>query len=459
MSTVNEAIASPIPSGTSPEGSEGAAGRAIGPWTLWLQIVFRFVFSLVALYNLPFPLGLVPRASYLTDWYSRAWHVFVPWVGAHILHLSKPITYFPTGSGDTTSSYVRLLCVVIIAFIATVIWSLLDRRRAQYRTLHEVLRIYVRYVLAYTMFGYGFAKLPYGQFRTPSLDRLIEPYGSFTPMGTLWYFMGVSWAYTIFAGIAEVTGGFLLLFRRTATLGALIVMADMLNVATLNYSYDVPVKLYSTALLLMAVFLLAPEARRLFRFFLLDRPTAPSTVPFPWKSRRRWMGPARAVAKTVIVALALYGTLVPSFRNMLQYPARMAKMRSPLYGIYNVENVGEDAPGDGIHEIIATNWRRVAFTNKYMTLLAVVMADDSMPRYSTKFDTAKHTVALSTYDTGITSVPIGVLRYSQPDANHLVLDGTFNGKPAHVELRKMDASKYRLFNTGFHWINEFSNDR
>ena len=458
MATVDQAFGS----GTRDAAPSGnfidAPGHLSAPWPLWLRIVFRFVFSYVVLYCLPFPISLVnwvartlvPGTDFVAMVYFKLWQVFIPWFSAHILHLSKPVIFVPDG-GDGLGSYIQILCFVVFAAIATLIWTLLDRRRTQYRQLHEGLRIYLRYFLAFAMFLYGFAKLPYGQFRAPGFDRLIEPYGSFTPMGTLWYFIGVSKAYAIFGGIAEVTGGFLLLFRRTTTLGALVVMADMLNVAMLNYCYDVPVKIYSTSLLLLAIFLLIPDMRRLIRFFVLDRPTASGVLAFPWNSRR-WMATARAAAKTVIIALALYGTLVQSFQSMRSYPSMMAKMKSPLYGIYNVEGTGSDAAGSLIYEVTAGNWRRVAF--EYRSFIAVVMADDSMPRYSTKFDTAKHTIALYHRTT-----PIGMLTYSQPDADHLILQGTFNGQPAHLELRKIDASKYRLNNTGYHWINEFSNDR
>ena len=65
-------------------------------------------------------------------------------------------------------------------------------------------------------------------------------------MGALWWFMGASIPYIIFAGAAEVLGGLLLVLRRTAALGALVAFAVMVNVMMLNYCYDAPVKLYST---------------------------------------------------------------------------------------------------------------------------------------------------------------------------------------------------------------------
>ncbi len=127
---------------------------------------------------------------------------------------------------------------------------------------HAWLRLLVRYTLAFTLFGYGFAKIFPLQFPPPRLFRLIQPYGDFSPMGVLWNFMGASVPYQIFSGAAEALGGFLLLFRPTTTLGALVSFAVMANVVALNFCYDVPVKLYSCNLLLMAVFLAAGDAPR-----------------------------------------------------------------------------------------------------------------------------------------------------------------------------------------------------
>jgi predicted metal-binding membrane protein len=49
--------------------------------------------------------------------------------------------------------------------------------------------------------------------------------------------------------------------------------AVMLNVALMNFCYDVPVKLYSTLYVLMALFLLLPDISPLFQFFLQRRDT------------------------------------------------------------------------------------------------------------------------------------------------------------------------------------------
>ncbi len=86
-------------------------------------------------------------------------------------------------------------------------------------------------------------------------------------MGLAWSFLGFSQGYNYVMGGAEILSGILLLFRRTTVLGALVTVGVAGNIMAINYCYDVPVKLLSTALVIMALFLLGKDIRRLFNFF------------------------------------------------------------------------------------------------------------------------------------------------------------------------------------------------
>jgi hypothetical protein len=79
------------------------------------------------------------------------------------------------------------------------------------------------------------------QMHYSALTRLLQPFGTLSPMGVLWASMGSARPYEIFASFAEVAGGLLLIVPRTTILGALISFADMIQVDTLNMTYDVPV--------------------------------------------------------------------------------------------------------------------------------------------------------------------------------------------------------------------------
>ncbi|MBN8786790.1 MAG: hypothetical protein J0I84_06855, partial [Terrimonas sp.] len=191
----------------------------------------------------------------------------IPWIGKHVLHLSYDITEFTNGSGDTTYDYVVVFTIACSAFAGTVIWSLLDRKRKSYQTLYYWLTTAVRYYVALMLFNYGLWKVIKMQFPAPDLYRLTQPYGDSSPMGLAWTFLGFSKGYNLFMGFAEIAA-LLLLFRRTMTLGAVITLCTTANVMAVNYFYDVPVKIVSSMLFIMTLFLLSNDATRLLRFFL-----------------------------------------------------------------------------------------------------------------------------------------------------------------------------------------------
>ena len=166
----------------------------------------------------------------------------MPWFAAHILHFGRPISTKFTGSGDGLFGWMQVVFILVVALLATVIWSVLDRKRENYVTLHKWFRLWVRFFLLSTMIGYGAAKAIPNQMGLPSLMHLLEPYGKASMMGLLWTFIGASTAYTIFSGCAEILGGLLLIFPRTALAGGLVSTAVMTQVFVFNMCYDVPVK-------------------------------------------------------------------------------------------------------------------------------------------------------------------------------------------------------------------------
>ncbi len=436
---------------------EPPADSKLAPWSAAHRILFRFACCYFLLYMAPDPPGrldlvsVLPGGEWLSGVYSGLWHKLVPWVAIHVFHLSgKVTTYFPTGSGDTTLDYIATLLFAVLAAVATVVWSVLDRKRPHYRRLDYWLRLAVRYTLAFTMFTYGFAKVFPLQFRPPGFQKLTEPFGDFSPMGVLWSFMGASIAYTIFGGLCEVVGGTLLLFRRTATLGALVSFVVLLNVAMLNYCYDVPVKLYSTTLVLMALFLVAPDVRRLFNFLVLNRAAAPASVWLPnW--RRRWMRVAAVIFPVLFTGYFLYGEISSGWSAYKE--SYINVKRPPLYGLYDVEGFtrnGQDAPPLLTDK---NRWKKVAI--EYPDMVAIRQMDDSAQRYTAAYDTKNSTVTLSLAD----KKDKNVLVYSRPDANHVVLQGPFGGDTVSVRLRKIDASHFLLVSRGFHWINEMPFNR
>jgi uncharacterized membrane protein YphA (DoxX/SURF4 family) len=347
-----------------------------------------------------------------------------------------------TGSGDTTFSYLMLACMVVLSVALTALWTVLARPK-QHEVLGHWLRVYVRYVLASAMLGYGMFKVLKSQFPEPSALRLMQPYGDSSPMALLWTFMGFSTPYTFFVGFAEVLGGVLLLFRRTTMLGALVVLAVMSNVVMLNFCYDVPVKLYSVHLWLMAAFLLLPDVPRLVDFFLRNRPTQPATMtPHGSQGATR----LRLIAKIVLAGYLLFSTTKMGYESWREYGD--GRTRDRLDGAYDVVDlkinqaqVPETAPP-------SQRWRRVGISTRGR--LTIRHMDDSTERYRLENDTkaSRFTVWPDTSTVKTT------LAYSWTDSSHLELRGAIEGDSVSARLQKIDTAQFALLSRGFHWVSE-----
>jgi hypothetical protein len=64
--------------------------------------------------------------------------------------------------------------------------------------------------------------------------------------------------------------------------GALVSIGVMSPVVALNFCYDVPVKLYSSHLLAMKVFLILPDLRRLLNLFVFCRDRCQGFLEGTW---------------------------------------------------------------------------------------------------------------------------------------------------------------------------------
>ena len=251
-------------------------------WSQGSMIAFRFAFSYFIFYIFPFPFNILPQLSTvfqpLAEWSNKIYEPLAAYVMGTDYKLPAP-----NGSGDTVLNYMQFFVGFIFSVVATIIWSFVDRTRDSYEKLLQLLIIVLRYYLAFWMIAYGFAKVFKMQFPSLTTDRLYNTYGESSPMGLLWTFMGYSTVYNIFTGLWEVIAGVFLLFKRTRLIGVLLVIAIMSNVVMLNFAYDVPVKLFSTHLLLMAFVLVGPDIKRLLNLFFFNRPVAPETsdsLPF-----------------------------------------------------------------------------------------------------------------------------------------------------------------------------------
>lgn len=426
------------------------AERPSAQWSAALRVAFRFAFSYFGLYCFPFPIGVLPYTEKPAEWYELGWHKVVPWVAQHVLHLSQPITIFSNGSGDTTYDYVKVLCFFVLAVVATIIWSALDRKRANYARLHQWLNFYLRLTLGATLLSYGGYKVIPSQFPALWQSRYLETYGDASPMGILWTFMGASASYTIFAGAVEMLGGILLFVPRLATLGALVGMGAMANVFILNMSYDVPVKLYSFHLLLLSVFLVLPQFKRLTHFFILNRPADPVLPAL--RFQRNWLNRTLLIGQ---LALGLFFAVFSLYQSHTQLKSFTTDFsaKPPLHGTWGIDEFVVDGQPKPPLLTDETRWQKAVFDfNTSITLQAM---DGKLLRFGAKIDADKKTIELKKNADPKWKAN---LSYTFPVPGTMLMDGQVGEQKIHMKLHRLDP-KYLLNTRGFHWINEFPFNR
>ncbi|HVG09584.1 MAG TPA: hypothetical protein VNM67_17920 [Thermoanaerobaculia bacterium] len=396
-------------------------------WGPLRRALFRFLFSYLVLYSLPFPLDAIPvYGEILKEAYKEIWRAVVPWVGELVLGVEVRVRL--GGSGDTAYNYVQLFCYLILALAATAIWTLLDRRRANYTRLHEWLRVYVRFTLAAAMIVYGAYKVIPSQFGAPFPSDLLQPIGESSPMRLLWTFMGVSASYIVFTGAAEMLGGLLLVARRTTLLGALVCIAVMSNVVILNLSYDVPAKLYSSHLLLMAVFLAAPDLKRLASLFVLNRRVPPAEL--------RPLNRAALVFRTVFILIFTVAALHRSYVDIWRVDELGVERR--VNGIWEVEELTVDGTVRPLLVTDETLWRRLVF--EWAWVVGIQYAHETVIReYELRLDPGPHMYTLCC-DPEMKAA----ISFKRVEPDVLALEGTVNGRQIRGRFRRVDDSRFPL---------------
>ncbi|MHB1959098.1 MAG: hypothetical protein ACYCO5_08705 [Acidobacteriaceae bacterium] len=91
----------------------------------------------------------------------------------------------------------------------------------------------MRYYAAFTLLGYGFAKLMGAQF-TVLDSQLAKPMGDVAGFWLTWYYFGYSPVYSTIIACTQIAGAVLLCFRRTTLLGALILLPVMVNIVCVD---------------------------------------------------------------------------------------------------------------------------------------------------------------------------------------------------------------------------------
>jgi hypothetical protein len=420
-------------------------------WSLPAKVAFRFSFLYLVLYmffngNVTLFTILEPFPAVLR-WVSEKlfwpFGTLTQWWAVKAFHLSGiAATWHRDGSGDTALNFALCGSFLGVAVVGTLVWSVLDRKRPHYQTLYAWLRFLVRLNVGLGMLQYGFYKVFPIQMQPPNLAVLNEPLGNASPMTLLWTLLGLSPVYERVCGLAEVIGGVLILFRRTALTGAIISAFVMTNVVLYNFFFDVPVKLYAVHLLLMAMFVMLPDVTPLWDFLVMQKSAKLRGVWVPPASRKSFRT-ATVIVEAVFLVCAIWSEYSYDHDRYAAYTASVRS--SPLIGLWSLE------PNSAVPMTIAgVPWTEISIDN--LTRGMARSTDGMLWRMYLKDDEAKHTLGM------VSRGGEGAVTYhwATPSPDQLVL--TTGGKTLSFH-KVATPAQYPLLTRGFHLVSEWGYER
>jgi len=338
-------------------------------WSNGQKIAFRiaFIFFIsIAIPNSP-------------EWYDTVIHI--DWTRLNYRDLYD-IARFGSGInifgdrlfGSTLLGYANWIITFFISIIGGLIWTFVVRRRGterkEYNTLYYWLRVIVRYRAGIGIIGFGFTKLLPVQMPYPGLGLLNTNLGDMTAQKIFWLSVGIVPWYQVFAGVVECLAGTLLFFRKTTTLGAILLVGALGDIVYVNFAYDGGVHLYSSYFVLLAGFLLVDDLPKIYNLLIRERYTVP--VKFYPTLSARWLRVTRIGLKSLVLFLFLGVLFYLQLVNFLYDPYKQPAVAGvkTLRGNYAVTEFRINnklipySPLDSVgwHEVEFENWSSLSFT-------------------------------------------------------------------------------------------------
>src|SRR5689334_10453767 len=111
---MQESVTTDVAARTSLAGAhvEDEPNRAA--WSLTTRVLFRFTFAYFVLFGASYVEAFVPFAGWVTRPLSASWYRITPWVGKHVLGMTRTISVSELSGGDRATDYIALLCVVVL---------------------------------------------------------------------------------------------------------------------------------------------------------------------------------------------------------------------------------------------------------------------------------------------------------------------------------------------------------
>jgi hypothetical protein len=329
-------------------------------WKNYQRILFRIAFIFFIAISMPNS----------PEWYRQLIHL--DWTRLHyrdlydIARFGSGINWFGnTIFGNSLLGYANWIITLVVSIAGGLIWTLVAKQRKkekkEYNSLYYWLRVVVRYRAGIGIIGFGFTKLLPTQLPYPSLGVLNTNFGDLTAQKLYWLSVGIVPWYEIFAGVVEVLAGALLFFRKTTSLGAILLFAALADIVYVNFAYEGGVHVYSSYFVLLAAFLLVNDVPAIYRLFILEKYTVPvnyyPALHLPWQKYTRF-GLKTATIFIFLVVL-FYLQLVNFIYDPYKQPS-VAGVKT-LRGNYNVTEFRLNNQVIPYSPVDSTRWQEATF--------------------------------------------------------------------------------------------------
>lgn len=428
--------------------------KPLRAWKNYEKVILRFFLIYFLILILPVDW------KFYKELFSIQWGAFNY---GDIFHLSRYTTRFFSGGPSFADWGVSAL----IALIGTLVWTLLEKKERDYYKLQYILRVVLRYRLALAVIAYGFIKLFPLQSPYPSLSNLNTAYGDFTTWKLFSLSLGVVPSYESFLGFVELLAGVLLLFKRTTTIGAFIIISFTGNVVLSNLAYEGGEVVYSLFLVSIALFLVVYDLPRLYNLLVVEKPTIPNYYKPVFATVKAKN--TRLVLKSAFIAVFVlffgYITFDGYTGGVNKYPNTPGL--ADASGIYNVKifRVAGDtlaySSKDPVRweDVVFEEWNTISVRTKepveiLRTNVEYVALDNDKrfyelegtsgrQYYSYEIDNAQQEIHLQNRN-GFHADEKLSFRFERPTNGSIILSGKDqNGKDLYVELERID-KKYLI---------------
>lgn len=304
---------------------------------------------------------------------------------------------------------------------------------------YQWLRVILRYQLAAILAIFAFVMIFDLKFRFPALSEMNTNYGDFTPAKIFQLTLGIAKAnYKLTVGLVELLAAVLLLFRRTAAVGALMAAGIILNIVLADFAYNTGDQYISLYLMIISLILLAHNLPGMYRL-MLEKPAVANNTNL--KLNPTWERRVRPALKALFIVLILASGITAYIWK--QQSPRLATGLPNAAGLYDVAEFKWNGTTIPYSKSSPHRWQNVVFeTWKTISILQPGSKTCGRTYYVIKIDSVLNRLYLQ--DQGDHRSIQMTLLYNRPDTSTIILSGrTSHRDSIYAVLKKID-KKYLL---------------